>query len=154
MTVELGDLALFLFYKGKKLWRFTTLSKFGKSEWGKYLTRISFLGTFFGWQETPICIDFFEVGDVDGSVDDRPRLWGGWLNHTFTFSPKFQLCFHVVARNLHIIHPLSATWYPGKSAAGVNFTLNGCRPWMSKRWNLGESGCLDFPDHTCLNMWW
>ena len=61
MTIELGDLALFLFYKGKKLWRFTTLGKFGKSEWGKYLTRISFLGTFLGWQETPICIDLLKL---------------------------------------------------------------------------------------------
>ena len=82
-----------------------------------------------------------------------PILRGMTKPH-FRHFPWFQLCFHVVARNLHIIHPLSATWYPGKSAAGVNFTLNGCRPWMSKRWNLGESGCLEFPDHTCMNMWW
>ena len=153
MTIALGDLALFLFYKGKKLWRFTTLSKFGKSEWGKYLTQISFLGTFFRWQETPICIDHLKLTMLMEVLMTDPILRRMTKPH-FRLFPWFQLCFHVVARNLHIIHPLSATWYPGKSAAGVNFTLNGCRPGMSKRWNLGESGCLEFPDHTCMNMWW
>ena len=87
---------------------------------------------FLKWFEG---LDDSEVGNCE--IDDWPRFWGAWLNHTFAFPPfsiMFSCGFH---RNLHIIHPLSATWYPGKIASGVNVYRKGVAG-QAREWVRGE----------------